>query len=120
MLLRLVDQRAGAQAALLLARLLREDVALVGLVALHLAGAGEAEALLGAAVGLHLGHRSCSCTGLFATCAGAAVRPESWVWPAARQVQAPRAAAPGPPGAGSRRPEPLRQTARRTERRGHR
>src|SRR4029077_189096 len=49
------DLRA-AQRALLLRRLLLEDVAREGVPAAHLAGAGDFEALLRAGMGLHLGH----------------------------------------------------------------
>ena len=45
-----------AEAALALRRLLGQDVALIGLGAHELAGAGNAETLLGTAVRLHLGH----------------------------------------------------------------
>ena len=46
------DEPRLTEAALPLRRLLGEDVALVGLVTLHLTAAGNAEALLGSLVGL--------------------------------------------------------------------
>src|SRR5690606_25485904 len=51
------DQARPGQVPLPLGRLLRQDVALVGLPAPDLAGAGEPEALRRALVRLHLGHR---------------------------------------------------------------
>src|SRR4249919_987170 len=50
-------QAGLAEAALPLRRLLREDVALEGLIAPDLAGPGHLEALLRALVGFHFGHR---------------------------------------------------------------
>ena len=60
MLLRLADVATAAQAALGGAGLVREAVAQVRLLALDATIGGQLEALLGAAVGLHLylGHES--------------------------------------------------------------
>src|SRR5919201_5986127 len=57
----LIDAAAPAHLALALRGFLREDVALVGARALDAAAAAHAEALRGAALGLHLRHTKAPC-----------------------------------------------------------